>query len=384
MSQVNGPVTAIVGVGEAGIGRPDYPATELEITASAVMSALGDAGITLSEVDGVFTASTADALSSLSLCEYLGLRPTYIDSTNMGGSSFITHLEHASLAIQSGKCSVAVIAYGSVQYSRSKQLQSPVQPSVYERGTAARMPVSAYALATARHMFEFGTTREDLARVVVASRAWAALTPGATERTPVSVAQVLESRMVSTPLSRMDCCLVTDGAGAVVLVSRERAADGRADAVELLGSATATSHMAISQMPELTSTAAVDTGRRVFAATGLSPQDVDVLQLYDAFSINPLLFLEDLGFCEKGEGGAFIDSVGIGPGGGLPVNTNGGGLSYCHPGMYGVFMIIEAVRQLRSEAGARQVEDVEIALVHGNGGRLSAQATALLAKGSAR
>ena len=382
MSRTTMPASAIVGVGEAGIGRPDHAATELEITASAVMTALGDAGITLGEVDGVFTASTTDALSSLSLCEYLGVRPTYIDSTNMGGSSFVTHLEHASLAIASGKCSVAVIAYGSVQYSRSKQLQSPVQPSIYERGTAARMPVSAYALATARHMFEFGTTREDLARVVVASREWAGLTPGATERSPVSVADVLESRMVSTPLSRMDCCLVTDGAGAVVLVSRDRAAGVRADAVDVLGSATATSHMAISQMPELTSSAAVDTGLRVFAETGLSPQDVDVLQLYDAFSINPIIFLEDLGFCEKGEGGAFIESVGIGPAGGLPVNTNGGGLSYCHPGMYGIFMIIEAVRQLRSEAGSRQVKDAEIALVHGNGGRLSAQATALLGRSS--
>lgn len=374
---------AIVGVGEAGIGRPSESMTEIEITATAVLKALDDAGISTQEVDGLFTASTADALSSLSLAEYLGIRPRFIDSTMMGGGSFVTHLEHASLAIESGKCSVALVAYGSVQYSRSKRLQTPVVPSVYESGTAARMPISAYAMAASRHMFEFGTTREDLARVVVASREWAHLNPNATETSLVSVSDVLDSRMVSTPLSRMDCCLVTDGAGAVVLVSQERATNMKTEPISVLGSATSTTHMAISQMPDLTTSAARETGKRVFEETGMTVEDVDVLQLYDAFSINPIIFLEDLGFCRKGEGGSYIEGVGIGPGGGMPVNTNGGGLSYCHPGMYGIFMIIEAVRQLRSEGGARQVPNAKVALVHGNGGRLSAQATALLGNSAA-
>ena len=382
MSHTKSQRPVIVGVGEAGIGRQTGPMTEVELTAAAALNALDDAGVSMQEVDGLFTASTTDVLSALSLAEYAGIRPEFIDSTNMGGSSFVTHLERASLAIESGKCSTALVAYGSVQYSRSKRLQSPVEPSVYESGTAARMPISAYALAASRHMFEFGTTREDLARVVVASREWANLTPNATETSLVSISDVLNSPMVSTPLSRMDCCLVTDGAGAVVLVAHERAKDMKAAPISILASATGTTHMSISQMPDLTTSAARETGKRVFEETGMTVKDVDVLQLYDAFSINPIIFLEDLGFCNKGEGGAFIESVGVGPRGGLPVNTNGGGLSYCHPGMYGIFMIIEAVRQLRSECGGRQVENASVGLVHGNGGRLSAQATALLANSS--
>jgi acetyl-CoA acetyltransferase len=227
-------------------------------------------------------------------------------------------------------------------------------------------------------MHDFGTTREQLAGVAVAARRWAQLNPVAFARDPLTVEDVLASRMVCDPLSVLDCCLVTDGAGAVVLTRRNRAADLARPPVHVLGVATALSHRQISRMPDLTTTPAAESGRRAFAMAGLAPADVDVLQLYDAFTINVVLFLEDLGFCKKGEGGAFATIDRIGPGGELPVNTNGGGLSCVQPGMYGIFTIIEAVEQLRGQAGARQIEDAEIALCQGNGGLLAAESTLLL------
>jgi acetyl-CoA acetyltransferase len=227
-------------------------------------------------------------------------------------------------------------------------------------------------------MHQYGTTREDLAHIAVAARQWAQLNPLAHARDPLSIEQVLDSRLVSDPLSVLDCCLVTDGGGALVLVRSERARDFPKPPVYVLGAAAATWHRQIGSMPDLTVTAAAESGPRAFAMAGLAPKDVDVLELYDAFTINTLLFLEDLGFCAKGEGGAFVRNGRIAPGGVLPVNTNGGGLSCCHPGMYGMFLLIEAVQQLRAEAGDRQVPNAEIALCHGNGGVLSSQVTALL------
>jgi acetyl-CoA acetyltransferase len=228
-----------------------------------------------------------------------------------------------------------------------------------------------YALAASRHMYQYGTTREQLAEVAVAAREWARRNPKAFARDPLTVEDVLSSRMVSSPLTARDCCLVTDGGGAVVVTSADRAADRPNPPAYLLGAGEAHWHRYISHMPDLTVTAAVDSGRRAFEMAGLKPSDVDVVQLYDAFTINTILFLEDLGFCAKGEGGAFVSGGRIAPGGELPVNTNGGGLSYGHPGMYGIFLLIEAVRQIRG-AGA------DVALAHANGGVLSSQVTALL------
>jgi acetyl-CoA acetyltransferase len=227
-------------------------------------------------------------------------------------------------------------------------------------------------------MYQFGTTREQLAEVAVAARKWAQLNPVAFERGDLTITDVLASRMVSSPLTVRDCCLVTDGGGAVIVTSAERARSLRRAPVFILGAAEAHWHKDIFQMPDLTVTAAAESGPRAFSLAGLTPADVDVLQLYDAFSINTLLFLEDLGFCKKGEGGSFVQGGAIAPGGRLPVNTSGGGLSYCHPGMFGIFLIIEAVRQLRGECGPRQSADAHVALVHGNGGMLSSQVTALL------
>jgi acetyl-CoA acetyltransferase len=217
-----------------------------------------------------------------------------------------------------------------------------------------------------------------MAAVAVAARQWALLNPAAWEKKPLTIPEVLAARMVSYPFTARDICLVTDGGGAVVLTAPERAKSLKKAPVYVLGCGQAITHANISSMPDLTVTGALQSGRAAYAMAGLAASDIDVLELYDAFTINTILFLEDLGFCPKGEGGRFVEGGHIAPGGGLPVNTNGGGLSYCHPGMYGLFLLIEAVRQLRGEAGARQIEGAQTALAHGNGGVLSSQSTVIL------
>lgn len=368
----------IVGVGEAELGVATPGLSHLDVAARAASVALRDAGLDKRDVDAVFAASAYDGMPAMALCEYLGIRARYTDSTNSGGSSFMAHLLHAAAAINAGLCETALIVYGSTQRSDQGRLVFSTKPLAYEEGYGARYPVSMYALATARHMHQYGTTREQLAEVAVAARQWAALTPGAFARAPLTIEDVLTSRPISSPLTVRDCCLVTDGGAAVVVTSAERARDLPQPLVGLLGAAEASWHRYISEMPDLTVTAARESGARAFEMAGVTPADVDLATLYDAFTINPILFLEDLGFCEKGEGGAFVADGGIAPGGRLPVNTNGGGLSYTHPGMYGLFALIEAVRQLRGDCGARQVPDAAIAVAHGNGGVLSSQVTAVL------
>jgi acetyl-CoA acetyltransferase len=369
---------AVAGVAESRLGEVGPGVTPLELIAEAAVGALDDAGLRKDEVDGLFTASAYYGLPGVNVGEELGVRPRYSDSTNLGGASFVSHLLHAAAAIHAGLCDVALIVYASTQRSDGGRLRSIVEANPHEAPYRPRYPVSMFALAAARHMYEYGTTRRQLADVAVAARAWARLTPDAFARDPLTVEDVLCSRMVSSPLTVRDCCLVTDGGGAAVVTSTERARSLRRPPAVLLGAGEAHWHRAIAQMPDLTTTAAVDSGARAYAMAGLAAADVDVVQLYDAFTINPILFLEDLGFCAKGEGGPFVADGAIAPGGRLPVNTNGGGLSYTHPGMLGIFLIVEAVRQLRGEAGERQQPGVEVALVHGNGGALSAQATAAL------
>ena len=366
-------------VGASLGGAPMAPGrSALEILGEAVHGALADAGLKLSDVDGLFTGSSYHFLAGLSVAEYLGIHPKFCEATMVGGSSYVGHLLTAAMALHTGQCEVALVCYGSNQGSGHGKLKSMAETPLYEAPYAPRYPISSYALAAARHMHQYGTTREDLAHIAVAARQWAQLNPLAHAREPLSVEQVLAARMVSDPLSVLDCCLVTDGGGALVLVKSERARDFPKPPVYVLGAAAATWHRQIASMPDLTVTAAAESGPRAFAMADLTPRDVDVVELYDAFTINTLLFLEDLGFCAKGEGGAFVRDGRIAPGGELPVNTNGGGLSCCHPGMYGMFLLIEAVQQLRGEAGARQVADAQVALCHGNGGVLSSQVTALL------
>lgn len=369
--------TAIVGFATYGEGlSPGF--TSIDLAAAASLKALQAAGIGLAEVDALFIGLPDDFLSGMSLAEYLGICPKLTDNNRTGGSAFQTHVFWAALALASGQCDVALIAYGSNQRSGAGKLVRSSQPPTYEGPYRPKMPVSAYALAAERHMHEFGTTRAQLAEVAVAARQWAALNPAAMFRDPLSIDDVLSSRMVSDPLTTRDCCLVTDGAAAVVMVRADRARDLVARPAYVLGAASAVSHRDISSMPDLTTTAAAQSGPRAYSQARLGHSDVDVLQLYDAFTINPILFLEDLGFCPKGEGGRFVEGGRIAPGGPLPVNTSGGGLSYCHPGMFGLFTIVEAAAQVAGAAGDRQVKKVEVALAHGNGGVLASQATVIL------
>jgi acetyl-CoA acetyltransferase len=374
---------AIVGVATFGNGEaPGF--TDMELLARSAHAAVADAGLTLRDIDGLCTASASATMWAMPVIEHLGLNPRYVDSTMLGGSSFIAHLLPAMQAIRSGQCSAVLVCYGSAQrtaaFGRREVVASRrfLDPQPYEHPYEPMLPPSAYALAAARHMHAFGTTREQLADVAVAARAWAQRNPEAFMRDPLTRADVLNARMVSDPLTVRDCCLVTDGGGAYVLVSAERAKDLKRKPVYVLGNATAIWNRQISSMPDLTVTAARQSGAEAFSMAGLTPGEIDVVQLYDAFTINTLLFLEDLGFCAKGEGGAFVQDGGIAPGGRLPVNTNGGGLSCTHPGMYGIFAVIEAVRQLRGDCGERQVQGAHTAVAHGNGGTLSSQATAIL------
>jgi acetyl-CoA acetyltransferase len=369
---------AVAGIAESRLGEVGPGVTPLELIAEATAAALDDAGLRKDEIDGLFTASAYYGLPAVNVGEELGVRPRYSDSTNLGGASFVSHLLHAAAAITAGLCDVALVVYASTQRSDGGRLRSVVETNPHEAPFRPRYPVTMFALAAARHMYEYGTTRRQLAEVAVAARAWARLTPDAFERGALTVEDVLSSRMVSSPLTVRDCCLVTDGGGALLVTSTERARSLRRPPAILLGAGEAHHHRAIAQMPDLTTTAAVQSGARAYAMAGIGPSDVDVVALYDAFTINPILFLEDLGFCAKGEGGPFVGGGAIAPGGRLAVNTNGGGLSYTHPGMLGIFLIVEAVRQLRGEAGERQQPGVDVALVHGNGGALSAQATAVL------
>ncbi len=369
---------AIVGVAESDLGTVAEGVTPQDLMAQGIVRALDDAGLTLADVDGLFLAASQLRMPTVSMCEYLGIAPRYMDSSFTGGSSFQALAAHAALALEAGLCDVAVIAYGSTQRSQRGKFTPQRDVNDYDAPFRPRMPITGYALAASRHMAEFGTRREDLAEIAVAARGWAKLNPVAFDTRDLTIRDVLDAKMISTPLTMRDCCLVTDGGGAVVMVRADRAKSLKKAPVYLLGYGEAQQHHAITNMPDLTTTGAKISGDQAYAMAGLTARDIDVAQLYDAFTITTLLFLEDLGFCSKGEGGAFVRDGAIAPGGRLPVNTSGGGLSYCHPGMFGLFLMIEATRQLRGECCARQVDGAETAIAHGNGGVLAAQATLVL------
>jgi acetyl-CoA acetyltransferase len=369
---------AIVGAAESDLGQVGPGYNVIDLMAQGIARALDDCGLRLKDVDGLVSSCTQSRTSPLNLAEYLGMSPRYIDGTIIGGSSFMFHIQHAMMALDAGLCEVAVIAYGSTQRSIGRQNASVREINPFETPYRPFLPSTAYALAASRHMHEFGTTRGQMAEVAVAAREWALRNPVAWEKKPLTVEEVLSARMVSYPFTVRDICLVTDGGGAIVMVSPERAKSLKKKPVYVLGQGQCITHANISSMPDLTVTGALESGRQAYAMAGLAAKDIDVLELYDAFTINTILFLEDLGFCKKGEGGAFVSGGRIEPGGSLPVNTNGGGLSYCHPGMYGLFLLIEAVRQLRGECGERQVKNARTAIAHGNGGVLSSQSTVIL------
>jgi acetyl-CoA acetyltransferase len=384
VSKITGKV-AIVGVDESDeIGIiPNKPAVQLQ--AEAARNALEDAGLTLRDVDGVFSSALGGGFASVEIAEYLGIQPRYTDSTSVGGSSFVIHVGHAALAIAHGLCNVALITHGESGKSRvgMPPMRSGGLRAQFEEPYGIPSPAGSYALACSRHMYQYGTTKEQLAEIAVATRAWAALNPKALMRDPITVDDVLSSRMITWPFNLLDCCLVTDAAGAVVMTSLERARDLPRTPIAVLGFGEGHDHSMISQMPDLTHGPGRISGPLAFSMAGVSHGDVDVVELYDSFTYTVLLSLEDLGFCAKGEGGAFVSGQRTAPGGKLPLNTSGGGLSYTHPGMFGIFLIIEAVRQLRhdyADQGARQVNNARIGLVHGTGGVLSATGTVILGR----
>src|SRR5436189_2904956 len=321
---------AIVGVAESDLGQVADGTSVFDLMAQGVGRALDDCGLKLKDVDGLFCATTQSRMSVLGLAEYLGIDPPYLGSTIVGGSSFEYHVAHAMGAIALGLCNVAVIAYGSTQRSVGRKQASVREINPYETPFKPFLPSSAYALAASRHMHQFGTTREQLAAVAVAAREWALLNPVAWEKKPLTIADVLSSRMVSYPFTVRDCCLVTDGGGAIVITSAERAKSLKKKPAYVLGCGQSVTHSAISSMPDLTVTGAKAAGEAAYKMAQLSAKDMDVVELYDAFTINTVMILEDLGLCKKSEGGGFVSNGNITPGGGLPATTNGGGLSYCH------------------------------------------------------
>ena len=351
-----------------------------------IKAALDDAGLTIGDVDGV-----CHALSSMALAEYLRITPRWTESTMTGGSSFEVHAEHAAAAIAAGLCDVVVSVYASTPRSDRRRAEGGGRPRrpgggagndaaiEFEAPYGLRAPIAPYALAANRHMFEYGTTAEQLAAIAVQTREWATMNPQARYREPITVDDVLASPYQVAPLHTLDCCLVTDGAGAFVMTSAERARSLRKPPVYVLGAATAHDHAsAIAEMPDLTTTAGCDQrtervpdGR---GEPGRRRRARGLRQLHDHVapaSRRPRVL-------PKGEGGPFAAEGHLGPGGSIPMNTQGGGLSYTHPGMFGMFLLIEATKQLRGECGERQVDGAEIAVAHGAGFILSAMSTIVL------
>lgn len=371
---------AVVGVAEADeIGRVPHKSA-LTLHMEAAHNALEDAGLKKSDVDGLLTAGL---FNSAQLAEYLGITPRYTDSTSVGGCSFLIHVEHAMAAINAGLCEVALITHGESGYSQTGYPRPPLASSSpqgqFEVPYGIMGPPSTFSIPVLRHMHQYGTTHEQLAEIAVATRKWAMLNPKALMRSPITIEDVLNSRWVCYPFHLLDCCLVTDAGGAAIVTSVERARDLRKKPIYVLGTGEGTAHWLVSMMRDFTtSDAARISGKRAFEMSGVRHEDIDVVELYDAFTFTPLLALEDLGFCKPGEGGSFVSRQRTAPGGDFPMNTNGGGLSYTHSGMYGMFVLIEGVRQLRGEGGDRQVKDAKIGLCHGPGGMFAAASTVIL------
>lgn len=378
---------AIVGVGESEIGKVAHM-TGLGLNAQAARRALDDAGLKISDIDGLLTAYSFTEpyfmLGSV-LAEYLGLKPRYSASLVAGGASPAIMLKHAAESIMAGQCTTVLVCAGENRASGVSRDQAvaaltAVGHPYFEAPYGASIP-ALYAMIARRHMQEFGTTPEQLASVAVISRRHAGLHPNAHMRAELSLADVLASKPIADPLRMLDCCLISDAGGAFIVTCAERARDLAAKPVYLAGIGEAHTHEHLICADSLTEFGARQSGAAAYAMAGLGPQDIDVAQLYDCFTIVPIIELEELGFCGRGEGGAFYAAGHPALGGRLPVNTHGGMLSHAHAGAAGgLFGIVEAVRQLRGGLGARQVEGAEVALVHNEGGILSSHCTAILTK----
>ncbi|MFB0976814.1 MAG: acetyl-CoA acetyltransferase [Myxococcota bacterium] len=349
--------------------------TESQIMAECARGALEDCGLELSDVDGLFAAGIGMGIMGVvHLSEYLNIKPNYLDGTNIGGSSFVAHVSHAAAAIHAGMCDVALVLYGSTAASNAMAIGTGMASDGKDPAGAFVSPygmttVGSYAMVAQQHMAKYGTTSEQLAQIATTTRKHASLNPNAKMRDLIEVEDVMASRVISSPLHLLDCCIISDGGGAVVVTSLERARDLKKKPVVLLGCGEAVCHQELGT-PDLLTVAAKQSGEKAFAMSGLTHGDVDLCTLYDSFTITVLVTLECLGFCKPGEGGAFVENGRIGIGGALPVNPDGGGLSSNHPGMRGIFLVIEAAKQLRGECEARQVDEAKIACVHGTGGIL--------------
>jgi acetyl-CoA C-acetyltransferase len=349
---------------------PDRTAYQLH--AESARGALADAGLEVGDVDGLFTSGVGP-IGILSLANHLDLRPSYLDSQAIGGSSFVSHCLHAAAAIAAGLCRVALVTYGSTAASERFAIGTgggfPMDPPDHFEAPFGPTIVGSYALVAQRHMHEYGTTGAQLAEVAVVMRRHAGLNPQAKYRDPITIDDVLASRVISSPLHLLDCCMISDGGGALVLTSVEQARDLGKPPVVILGGAEAVRHAEAGRR-NLLDVAAFQSGPLALQRAGVAHRDVDVALVYDSYTITVVATLEGLGFCAPGEGGAFCAGGRIALGGALPVNPDGGGLSSNHPGMRGIFLVIEATRQLRGECGPRQVPDARIALCHGTGGML--------------
>jgi acetyl-CoA acetyltransferase len=377
---------AIVGVGESDIGKVPHM-TGLGLNAQAAKRALDDSGLKVSDIDGVLTAYSFTEpyfmLGSV-LCEYLGVKPHFNASVVSGGASPAVMLKHAAEAIASGQAETILVCAGenrATGLTRDAALSAllAVGHPYFEQPYGGSIP-GYYAMIAQRHMHVYGTQREQLAHVAVNTRAHALLHPNAHMKKPLALREVLDAKPIADPLGMLDCCLISDAGGAFIVTSAERARDLKAKPVYLQGIGEYHTHEHLMCAPSLTEFGATESGRTAYQMAGLGPQDIDVAELYDCFTIVPIIELEELGFCKRGEGGAFFAEGHARIGGKLPVNTHGGMLSHAHAGAAGgLFGIVEAVRQLRGGLGERQVHGAEVALVHNEGGILSSHCTLILA-----
>ncbi|MCW2510774.1 MAG: putative thiolase [Modestobacter sp.] len=375
---------AIAGVALSDVGTvPD--ATPYGLIGQASRRALADAGLKPGDVDGLGSTGLG-TLAPIDVAEYLGLRPRWVDSTTVGGASWEVMAAHATDAIAAGHADVVLLTYGSTARSDLRRKMRTASLNWGSRGPQqwespyGHTLISKYAMAARRHMHEYGTTIEQLAEIAVSARYNAAENPEASFRDPITIADVLDGPMIADPFTKLHCCIRSDGGAAVVLVAEDRVADLRSDPVWVLGAAESVSHVSMSQWDDMTTGPAAVSGPLAFQRAGVTPEDIDVAELYDAFTYMLLITLEDLGFCKKGEAGSFVEGGTLRLGGALPTNTDGGGLSAVHPGQRGLFLLVEAARQLRGESGPRQVPDARLACVSGTGGWFCSSGTVILGR----
>ncbi|WP_298372420.1 thiolase [uncultured Bradyrhizobium sp.] len=356
------------------------PMSQVQLHADAALNAIRDAGLTVSDIDGIATAGETPE----SLAHYLGITPTWIDATGVGGCSFLMHVRHATAAIEAGLCRTVLITHGESGRSgiAAAGFPVPIRGSLlqqFETPYGTTGPATMFTVPVLRYLKKHGLGEDALAEVAVVQREWAAKNPRATFKNPISVDDVMNSRMISYPFRLLMCCLVTDGGGALIVTSADRAKDFSRP-VYIVGTGESVETPMVSQMEDFTTSRAFRvSGREAFKSAGITHADVNHLMIYDAFAHLPLYGLEDLGFCKPGEAAAFIRERNTAPGGKLPMNTNGGGLSYMHSGMYGMYALQESVRQVRGIAAA-QVPDVNISVAHGVGGMFAASSTIVFSK----